>query len=329
MMLQDKFGRKIDYLRLAVIDRCNLRCTYCMPAEGLDWLERKDLMSQQEMLRICRIFSELGISKIRITGGEPFLRKDLMPFLRELSTINALKHLAVTSNGLNTKPYIAELKQLGIKSINLSLDTLDAAKFFRITRRNKLNEVLETMQCLLDSGFDVKVNAVVMDGINTQDILSLVELTKDKKIKVRFIEEMPFNGGSHPVSLKWNAKHIIEYIHSAYPSLSKAKDEKNATALNFQVPGYIGEIGVIAAYTRTFCGSCNRLRLTPIGELRTCLYQSKGINLKELMRQGNSDEEIKEFIQLALQHKPKDGWEAEKQLVTRDEVHQSMARIGG
>ncbi|WP_218962611.1 GTP 3',8-cyclase MoaA [Sphingobacterium sp. 1.A.5] len=329
MMLKDKFGREIDYLRLAVIDRCNLRCTYCMPAEGLNWLSKNELMSNEEMLRICRIFTEMGVSKIRITGGEPFLRKGIMPFLNDLTQLNGLKNIAITTNGLNTFKNIQELKNLGIKSINLSLDSLDSERFFQITRRDELSKVLDTLDQLIENQFEVKVNTVVMDGVNTADIYPLVELTKNKPISVRFIEEMPFNGGTHEISLKWDANCIIKHIQSAYPKLDKIEDERNSTAMNFNIPGYQGNIGIIAAYTRNFCGSCNRLRLTSVGELRTCLYQSKGINLRDLMRQGNSDQEIKEFIELALIHKPKDGWEAEKQYFSMDETHQSMASIGG
>lgn len=329
MMLKDKFGRKIDYLRLAVIDRCNLRCAYCMPEEGLAWHAKKDLMSQEEMFRICKIFTELGISKIRITGGEPFLRKDLIQFLNDISKLDNLENIAITTNGINTQKFIPDLKRLGINAINLSLDTLDKEKFKKITRRDEFEKVLETLDLLVKENFKIKINTVVMDGINIDDIIPLVELTKCKPISVRFIEEMPFNGTNHEISLKWNAKNILDHIHNKFPSLYKAFDEKNSTSINFKIPNFNGDFGIIAAYTRTFCGDCNRIRLTSSGEFRTCLYQSNGINLKNIMRQGCSDKEIKELIQLALIHKPKDGWDAQNKIIEKLDLHRSMATIGG
>lgn len=329
MMLKDKFGRKIDYLRLAVIDRCNLRCTYCMPEEGLAWQAKKDLMSQEEMVRICKIFTDLGISKIRITGGEPFLRKDLIQFLENISTLDNLENIAITTNGINTQKFIPDLKRLGINAINLSLDTLDREKFKTITRRDEFEKVLETLDLLIRENFQIKINAVVMDGVNIDDIIPLVELTKSKPISVRFIEEMPFNGNNHEISLKWNAKIILEHIQDKFPTLNKAFDEKNSTSINFKIPNFKGDIGIIAAYTRTFCGDCNRIRLTSSGEFKTCLYQSNGINLKNIMRQGCSDQEIKELIELALIQKPKDGWEAQNNIIEKLDLHRSMATIGG
>src|SRR6187549_4111387 len=228
-----------------------------MPEQGLDWLSRKELMSYEEMLRICSLMVSMGVEKIRITGGEPFVRKDIMQLLTSLSKLNGLRQLTLTTNGVLTAPHVPELKKIGVKSVNLSMDTLDRNKFFTITRRDELPAVLETLEQLLKHEIDVKINAVVMDGKNIDDIIPLVELTKNRNISVRFIEEMPFNGeGSHYTSLTWTYKKIKAYTTEHYPFLEKITDQENSTAYHYQVPGYRGDIGIIAAFSRTFCGTC-------------------------------------------------------------------------
>jgi len=329
-MLTDNHGRTINYLRLAVTDRCNLRCFYCMPEEGIDWLSRRELMSYEEMLRACTVLVKMGIEKIRITGGEPFVRKDIMPFLRDLSQLPGLHTITLTTNGVLTAPLVPELKKLGIRSVNLSLDTLDRNRFFSITRRDELPAVLATMDQLLLHGIKVKLNAVVMDGKNTEDILPLAALTRDLPIDARFIEEMPFNGDSHQYTrLAWDHARILDTIRQAYPNIEKVADEPGATATHYQVPGHKGRIGIIAAYSRTFCGSCNRIRLTPQGVLRTCLYDNGVMNIKDLMRSGGSDAVLQAALLDALGRRAKDGWEAEKNRTNHEPLHESMATIGG
>ena len=324
-MLTDNHGRTINYLRLAVTDRCNLRCFYCMPEEGIDWLSREELMTYPEMLRICTLLVNEGIEKIRITGGEPFVRKDIMPFLTDLSKLNSLRELTITTNGVLTAPLVPELKKLGIRSVNLSLDTLDRNRFFAITHRDEFPAVMETMEQLLHHGLEVKLNAVVMDGKNIQDIIPLVNLTKDLPVSVRFIEEMPFNGGDkHYSSLKWDYIKILEAIKEQFPAIRKIQDPAYSTSYNYQIPGHKGNVGIIAAYTRSFCGTCNRIRITPLGMLKTCLYDNGVLNIKDLIRRNMSDEEVKNELMNAINHRAKDGWEAEKNL-----VHESMAAIGG
>jgi len=325
IVLLDNHGRVINYLRLAVTDRCNLRCFYCMPEEGINWLSRTELMTYEEMLRICSLVVKMGVDKIRITGGEPFARKDIMSFLSSLSQIPGLRQIAVTTNGVVTAPLVPELKQLGINTINLSLDTLDRDRFLAITHRDELPAVLKTLETLLHHDMDVKLNAVVMDGRNTQDILPLVALTKDLPISVRFIEEMPFNGGdAHYQSLVWDHVRILSAIKEQYPSIQKLPDPLFSTSYNYQVPGHKGSVGIIAAYTRSFCGTCNRLRITPQGMLKTCLYDGGVLNIKDLVRNGMTDPEIATALLDAIAHRAKDGWEAEKTA-----SHESMAAIGG
>lgn len=327
-MIYDNHGRLINYLRLAVTDRCNLRCFYCMPHDGLDWLPKKELMSYEEMLRICSLLAKLGIEKIRITGGEPFVRKDLIVFLEALVQIKGIKDVSITTNGVLTAQYIPQLKKLGIRNINLSIDTLDRDRFFRITRRDELPAVLNTFNKLLGNDINVKLNAVVMEGKNTEDIVPLVQLTKDLPISIRFIEEMPFNGDGHEYSgIKWNYLKILEEIQKHFPTMEKKKDPLFSTSSNYTIPGHSGSVGIIAAYTRSFCGTCNRIRITPQGNLKTCLYDNGVLNIKQLIRDGSSDEQIANRLQQSIKKKAADGWEAEKN--HSESIHPSMAEIGG
>ncbi len=329
-VLYDNHGRIVTYLRLAVTDRCNLRCFYCMPEEGMNWLPRKDLMTDEEMLRLCSLLIKIGIDKIRITGGEPFIRKDLMSFLHALSKQNGLNQLTITTNGVLTAPHIPELKKIGVQSVNLSLDTLDRDRFFSITRRDELPKVLHTFEELLKHDMEVKLNAVVMEGKNTQDILPLVALTKEVPVSVRFIEEMPFNGQGHTYSgIKWNHQHILQTIKESYPAIEKLPDPAYSTSYNYHIPGHRGTVGIIAAYSRSFCGTCNRIRITPQGELKTCLYDIGGLQIKDLMRQGADDAALESAFKEALGKKAKDGWEAERAKPQRSSARESMATIGG
>ena len=329
-MLTDNHGRRINYMRLAVTDRCNLRCFYCMPEEGLNWLSRNELMTYEEMLQLCTVLVSMGIEKIRITGGEPFVRKDIMKLLTSVSKLPGLNELTITTNGVLTAPYVKDLKRIGISSVNLSLDTLDAARFFSITKRDEFAKVMETLEELLKHGINVKINAVVMDGKNTQDILPMVKLTKELPVSVRFIEEMPFNGDGHIYNgLKWDHLRILEEITSGFPDIEKIPDPLYSTAYNYRIPGHKGSIGIIAAYSRTFCGSCNRIRITPVGELKTCLYDAGVLNIKEMMRSGMHENELKQNLLKAFGNRPIDGWEAERLRVEHMGVHESMATIGG
>ncbi|HRH59419.1 MAG TPA: GTP 3',8-cyclase MoaA [Chitinophagaceae bacterium] len=328
--MTDNHNRKINYLRLAVTDRCNLRCFYCMPEEGLEWLSRSELMSYEEMLRMCRLLVKMGIEKIRITGGEPFVRKDIMQLLSALANIDGLQQLTITTNGVLTAPHVAELKKIGVQSVNLSLDTLDANRFFAIAKRDEFDKVMQTLEELLHHDMDVKINAVVMDGKNTDDIIPLVQLTKNYPISIRFIEEMPFNGGdNHYTNLQWDYMQILKVIQEKFPAIQKLPDPPHSTAYNYQIPNHTGSVGIIAAYTRTFCGTCNRIRITPVGMLKTCLYDNGVLNLKNLLRKGFSDTDIAQHLLNALQHRAKDGWEAEQLRKENAPVHESMATIGG
>ena len=328
-MLIDNHGREINYLRLAVTDRCNLRCFYCMPENGIKYMNRKDLLSFEEMTRLIRIFGDLGVSKIRITGGEPFVRKGIMSFLKGVSELATIKEINITTNGTFTVEQIPALEKMGIKSVNLSLDSLDSQRFFDITRRDLFDQVMTTYRKLVDSKIRVKTNMVVMDGRNIEDIYPMLELTKYDDVSVRFIEEMPFNGteGQGNATI-WPAKKIMTYIEEKYTH-EKMVDPPASTSLNYKIPGYVGSFGIIPAYTRTFCGSCNRIRLTPQGTLRTCLYGEGQVNFRDFIRGGVTDEVLGDHLIKVVGKRAKDGFEAEKSRSATLPASESMATIGG
>lgn len=327
--IYDNHGRKINYLRLAVTDRCNLRCFYCMPASGIKFAPKQELLSNEEMLRLVQVMSGLGVDKVRITGGEPFVRKGMLELLWALSEVG-LKQINLTTNGTMTADLVPDLKALGVHSINLSLDTLDPERFFKITRRDVFDKVWQTFESLLAHNIPTKINTVVMDGQNIDDIIPLVELTRDHPVSVRFIEEMPFNGeGSHYPILNWDYNKILSHIKSHYSQVEKLQDPPHSTSRNYKIPGFKGDIGIIAAFSRTFCGTCNRIRVTPKGMLKTCLYDNGVLSLRDKMRDGATDEQLRITLLNALNHRPKDGWEAEKNRFKGLPVQESMATIGG
>ena len=328
--LIDNHGRPLSYVRLAVTDRCNLRCFYCMPEEGIRYLPKMDLLTFEEIERMVTLLASMGITKIRLTGGEPFVRTDLMKLIRKIVGISGINDVHITTNGVLTAPHVRELKQLGIASVNLSLDSLDEERFKSITRRDEFSNVMETLNLLLANEIPVKINAVVMEEKNIEDIIPLVELTREKSISVRFIEEMPFNGeGAHYNTLTWTYKKILSYLRENYSTIEKISDPENSTAYHYRIPGYSGDIGIIAAFSRTFCGTCNRIRITAQGSLRTCLYDDGVLNIRDLIRAGQTDEEIKSALLHAFQHRAKDGFEAEQSRVGHAPVSESMSTIGG
>lgn len=327
MPIIDQHNRTINYMRLAVTDRCNLRCSYCMPEFGMKFLPKTSILSFEEMLRLCEITSKMGVNKVRITGGEPFVRNNLMDFLWKLSDIEGITEIALTTNGVLTEPHLHDLKALGIKTVNLSLDTLDKKKFHQITKRNEFEAVMSTLNRMIELDFEVKINAVIMDGQNTDDIISLTDFTKNNPVSVRFIEEMPFNGhGANSQVLAWDYVKILEEIKTKYTDIQKIKDKSYSTSYNYQIPNHQGSVGIIAAYSRTFCGSCNRIRVTAQGELKTCLYENKGLSIRDLMRAGASDDKISETLFNTVHKRPKDGHEAEKMGPV---ISESMSAIGG
>jgi len=325
----DSFDRQIDYVRIGVTDRCNLRCFYCMPAEGIVYEPKKDLLSYEEITRLLWVLGDLGFKKVRFTGGEPFLRKDFIRLLEHTAEIDAYESIHITSNGTLLQKHIQKLKELGITKINLSIDSLDAERFHKITRRDDFEKVMQTFHMLVDTGFKIKLNAVIMKGINTQDIIPLAELAKDYPVDVRFIEEMPFNGGYKENVEMYSAKDIYADLKAHYSDMEKLPGKHGDTASLLSVPGYKGKIGVIAAFSRTFCNTCNRLRISAKGEIKSCLYDDGVFNIRDYMRSGVSDGELASKFKEIIRLKPKDGFEAEKLRKVPEAAMQSMSSIGG
>jgi len=327
MQLRDKFGREITYLRLAITDRCNLRCQYCMPAHGIDIVSRKDLLTYKEMYRITRILSELGVNKVRLTGGEPFVRKDFIKFLETLSFNDKLDQINITTNGALIEKHIPTLEQLNINAINLSLDTLKADRFKTITRRDVFRETMETLDKLLESSLKIKLNVVVIPGVNTDEIIDFIELTKNKDLSVRFIEEMPFNGVGQKTDELWNIKKIYSEIEKVYKNIIPLKSIRSSTSQNYKLEAYKGSFGIIPAFTRTICNDCNRIRITATGMFKNCLFDDGVFNIRDFMRNGAGDEEIAQLFIKTVHKKPENGFVAEAS--RKDHVSESMSTIGG
>ena len=328
-VLIDKFGRQITYLRLAITDRCNLRCQYCMPEQGIDIVNRKELLSYKEMYRITRVLSELGVNKIRLTGGEPFVRKDFIGFLESLSFNKNLDEINITTNGALIAKHIPTLEKIGVNTINLSLDTLNADTFKQITRQDVFDQTMQTFAALLASKLTIKLNIVILPGVNTNEIGDFIALTKNKNVAVRFIEEMPFNGiGLRKTKEVWNLDRIYAEAQKSYPNIISLKNKKSSTSKNFKIEGYTGTFGIIPAFTRTICGDCNRIRLTATGLLKNCLFDDGVFNIRDFIREGASDEELKNLFITMVQKKPINGFVAEANRKNK-KVSESMSTIGG
>ena len=326
-MLTDNHGRDINYLRLAVTDRCNLRCSYCMPAEGIRFLPRRELLSDGELLCLVDILSQAGITKLRITGGEPFVRPGLMDLLESLVALPHLDTVSITTNATLIGPHIARLQRAGIRQLNVSLDALDAERFGKITRRDCFATVYANLVQLIEAGFRVKINCIVLDRQNTDQIVPLVELTRRWPVSVRFLEEMPFNGSGPPQAgpLHWNHHRIYDHIARHFPALQSLTSEATSTAQNYRVPGYRGTVGIIAAFSRTFCGSCSRLRVSARGELRTCLYAKNELSFRTALRAANPERAVNQLLHQALNRRFANGHNAEQ----NHNHYTSMTSIGG
>ncbi len=324
--LVDGHGRTITYLRLAITDRCNLRCRYCMPEEGIASTAASDLLSFEEIIRLVTAAASRGISKVRFTGGEPFVRRDFMDLLVAVHAIPGIESLHITSNGVAVGEHIPRLQKLGISGINLSLDSLQPERFARITRRDVFPRVQKSLHALLRAGIPLKINVVVQDGVNIDELARLAGLAETAPVTVRFIEQMPFNGDGTAVSHHWDSGRIIAELSKTYPTIQRASSD-TGTARLYTVPGFTGSIGIIGAYSRQFCTTCNKIRVTPQGLLKTCLYDNGSLDLRALLRDpATSGETIAAALGLAVDNKPKNGFAAEE---SSQSGHASMASIGG
>lgn len=327
--LIDTYGRVMDYLRLSVTDRCNLRCNYCMPCEGIQFSERKSLLSYEEMLRLSGIFKKLGVKKIRITGGEPFVRKDLPFLLRSLRNDIGIEGIHLTTNGTFNEIQFKILKEIQIDSVNLSLDTLDRENFRRITRRDQFEKVWATFEKLISNNIETKINVVVQRGMNDHEIFPFVQLTEKYPVSVRFIETMPFNGSDENVEDRFmNYKEIVNLVLHEFTDAVKLNNLSPSSAINYDIPGFAGNFAVIPAYSRSLCGQCNRIRLTATGDFKTCLYADPQLNLRDLLREGKSDIKIVQMIQDTVKKKHLNGFEAQSARENQS-ITESMVSIGG
>jgi cyclic pyranopterin phosphate synthase len=298
----DSFGRSINYLRISVTDRCNLRCIYCMPPEGVPQMPHSEILSYEEIRTVVQAAAELGVCKIRLTGGEPLVRAELPKLVRMLSQIEGIEELSLTTNGTFLKKYSLELKQAGLSRVNVSLDTLKADKFRYITRLGELQDVLEGIEAAKKAGFDpVKINTVVMRGINDDEILDFARMTYEDGWHVRFIELMPFKGAAEFVPSIELRQHI-SLLGKLEPCASITG---NGPATYYRLAGAKGIIGFISPLSEpSFCSRCNRMRLTPDGRLRPCLLGEDEIDLKTPLRNNASTEELKRLILKAVASKP-------------------------
>jgi len=324
--LVDPFDRVVRDLRISVTDRCNFRCTYCMPEEGMDWLAREDILTFEEIERVARLCVErFGFTGIRLTGGEPTVRSHLPVLVEKLSTLPV--DLAMTTNGATLPLMAADLKRAGLKRVNISLDSLQRERFLALTKRDRLDEVLAGIDAAIAAGFDpVKVNVVLMRGVNDDEIVDFATFGRERGIGIRFIEWMPLDAQG-----AWNAETVVTYdeivrtIAAAYP-LDAVPGRGSQPAERFRYVDGQGEIGVIASVTRSFCGDCDRVRLTAEGEFRNCLFAVDETDLRGLLRNGGTDDELAAAIQSNVGSK----WAGHSiGQVTFIKPPRSMSQIGG
>jgi cyclic pyranopterin phosphate synthase len=328
-MLQDSFNRPIQYLRVSVTDRCNLRCVYCMPAFGVPNIPHEEVLRYEEIVRIVRLAVEMGIVHVRLTGGEPLVRKDIVDLVRELAAVPGLDDLAMTTNGILLAKYAQPLAEAGLKRVNISLDTLSPERFHRITRLGSLDQTLAGHQAALDAGLrPVKVNTVVVRGLNDDEIIDLARLTMQPDWHLRFIEMMPLGEGAH-----WTGDGVVPTaeirarVEAAFGELTPVSKAGPGVgpARYYQLPGAAGTLGFISPVTEHFCFSCNRLRLTSDGKILPCLLSDLAFDLRAPMRAGADDEMMREIFKQAVRAKPHQHHLAD----APEEYKLPMSAIGG
>ena len=299
----DKLNRKIDYLRISVIDRCNLRCVYCMPEEGLESIPHEEILTYEEILRICETVSQLGIKKIKITGGEPLVRKDIVNLIRDIKNLDKIEQVTLTTNGILLYDMLDDLYDAGIDAINISLDTLKEDNFKQITRKYGLEKVLMAIDKAYNLGIRVKINCLAIRDFNINELADITNFAKDREIDVRFIELMPIGFGKKYTQI--DNDEILSILESNFGAFEPVTEKRgNGPAKYYKNKDMKGCIGFISAISHEFCESCNRIRLTSNGFLKLCLHYNKGIDLKAPIRSGISDEDLKVLIHDTIWNKP-------------------------
>ncbi len=325
-MNKDRFGRQIDYLRISVTDRCNLRCIYCMPEKGIKLFPHSEILSYEEIIRLTRIFASTGIKKIRITGGEPLIRKNISYLVEKISEIDGINDIAITTNGILLKNLATELARAGLKRVNVSLDTLKEDKFELITKMKGLKDVLGGIEKCMELGLSpLKINVVLIKGVNDEEVFDFVKMTENMPVHVRFIEYMPWgrveNWGMDKLI---DTKEAMEKIAKEFGELIPIETFSGGPAINFRINNFKGVIGFINPVSSHFCNLCNRIRLTADGKIRLCLFSEREIDIKSYVR-SRSDEEIKAVVEEAIFNKPQ-----RHNLSEHIKAHQrEMNQIGG
>ncbi|EGD80518.1 molybdenum cofactor synthesis 1 isoform 2 [Salpingoeca rosetta] len=303
-VLTDLFGRQHSYLRISLTERCNLRCQYCMPEEGVQLSPKDELLTFDELVRLARIFASNGVSKIRLTGGEPLLYPQLSDLIREFRGMPGIESVGITTNGLTLARKLDALKDAGLTHLNVSLDTFHEHKFNIISRRRGLDRVFRGIDAAIDAGLTPKINVVLTRNVNDDELLDFVEWTREKPVDVRFIEYMPFDGNRWNMDRFVSYKEMLERIEQRF-TLTRLSDHPNDTSKAWWVPGHAGRIGFITSMSEHFCGSCNRLRITANGQLKVCLFGSTEVDLKHALRRSENDEETIREIDAAVKRKKK------------------------
>ncbi|KAI1180377.1 molybdenum cofactor biosynthesis protein 1 B [Nemania sp. FL0916] len=299
--LVDNFNRQHDYLRISLTERCNLRCIYCMPEEGVPLSPPRELLTTPEIIMLSSLFVSQGVTKIRLTGGEPTVRKDILPLMKQIGALRpqGLRELCLTTNGLALHRKLDGMVEAGLTGVNLSLDTLDPWQFQIMTRRKGFDAVMKSIEKVLElnkhgAGIKLKINCVVMRGRNDNEILPFVEMTREKDIEVRFIEYMPFDGNKWNEGKMFSYSEMLNLIEEKHPLLEKVQGHRNDTSKTYKIPGFSGTLGFITSMTHNFCGTCNRLRITSDGNLKVCLFGNAEVSLRDILRQSNNGEPIDE-----------------------------------
>ena len=326
-MIIDNYNRVHNYLRISLTDNCNLRCFYCMPEEDYVFTPASQLMQVDEIEKLAKIFVANGVNKIRLTGGEPLVRKDAADIILALSKLPVT--LTLTTNGTRLHEFVDVLEQANVRSLNISLDTLQAEKFQLVTRRNQFDVVMKNIELLLHKNFHVKINVVAMKGFNENEINDFIEWTKHTPVHVRFIEFMPFSGNRWTSNKVFTLQQILNVIEEKY-SFIRLKDEKHDTAKKYMVPGHAGTFAIISTMSANFCGDCNRMRLTADGKMKNCLFSKEETDLLSALRNG---EAILPLIQQSISSKAKElggQFTADFEHIHAEDINnRSMITIGG
>ena len=327
--LVDSYGRRIKSMRVSITDKCQFRCTYCMPAEGLPWLKKSEILSYEEITRVVRVAASIGIEQVRLTGGEPLVRRDVPELIRMLKPLPGLRSLSLTSNGVLLKKQAVLLAEAGLTRINVSLDSLVREKFFQLTRRDQFDAVIEGLEELerYPSIHPIKINAVAMRGFTEDEVLDFAALARRKPYIVRWIEFMPLDADQiwRKEDILTGAE-ILAIIEKEYGPMTRIMGDPSETARRYTFPDGVGEVGFINPVSEPFCSSCDRIRMTAEGKLRTCLFSTEETDLREPLRSGASDEVIEEIIRRAVWNKELKHYIGDKRF---RRANRSMSMIGG